>query len=275
MIRKALKDGYAVPCFVYWNLPSLEAIINAAEKENSPVMICIPDKERWKHVSYDPFVSAGRTAAEKAKVPVVLNLDHGISVGSVVYAIRSGMTSVMIDGSSLSLKENINLTKKIVEIAHPVGVPVEGELGRTSRDAPVETKPEEASIFVEETNVDSLSISIGNVSGTPTGEAKINLDLLQQIKDSTDIPLVLHGGTGVSNESARKAIKMGVYKINVGTELVTNFVNEAVNNISQPKTAMEAWKIWFEASKSAMTRIEKVARSRIRAFGSAEHGTFQ
>jgi len=195
MLKRAQEGGYAIPCFICWDLTSLNAVIDAAEKERSPIILGVPDKERWKHASYDLYVKAARIAAEEAGVPVVLHLDHGTSLSSIIYAIQNGMTSVMIDGSALPLEENIRLTKRVVEIAHSVNIPVEGELGRTSRDAPLKTKPEEVAVFVDKTKVDSLSVSIGNVSGTPEGKAKLDFNLLRQIRNSAKIPLVLHGGT--------------------------------------------------------------------------------
>ena len=229
---KAESGKYAVGGYeTYW-LESIQSIVQAGEEAKAPLLIQVTPV-RLRHFGIDYFSAVAKVAAGKAKVPVAIHLDHGFEFEDIVKAIRYGFTSVMIDGSSYPLEKNIALTKRVVGIAHPVGVSVEAELGKVGgkeRGISVEeakkflTVPEEAHRFVEETQVDSLAISVGNASGFYKTEPVLDLERLKQIRESVHIPLVLHGGTGLPEATLKQAIKLGIRKVNIATLLKSTFV---------------------------------------------------
>ncbi|HHY16124.1 MAG TPA: ketose-bisphosphate aldolase, partial [Firmicutes bacterium] len=211
LFQAAKKGGYAVGAFNLNNMEILQAIIEAAEEENSPVFIQA-SQGGIKYAGIEYIAGMGKVAAEKAKVPVAINLDHGTSFTQVVQCIRHGFSAVMIDASQYPFEENIALTKKVVEIAQPVGVSTEGELGKiggVEDDVSVETAdatftdPKEAAEFVERTQVDALAIAIGTAHGVYKGVPKLDFARLEKIAATVDIPLVLHGASGVSDEDIR------------------------------------------------------------------------
>jgi len=267
LLKKARLDGYAVPCFNFWNLTSLRAIITAAEEKRSPVILALYERV-WEDLPIDYFSIIGRREAEISKVPIALHLDHGSSMEVVLKCVQRGFNSVMIDGSNLSLKDNIALTREVVDLAHKLDIGVEGELGRTSAVGPVKTDPVEAAVFVEETGVDSLSVSIGNVSGMAEGTAEIDFDLLEKIRMEVSIPLVLHGGTGIPVSSVRKAIETGISKINVGHALFRASVRKANQTLCSSGATENAFLAIHAYSKGALEEIKKVAEGKIAEFGS-------
>ncbi|MEM2922226.1 MAG: class II fructose-bisphosphate aldolase, partial [Candidatus Bathyarchaeia archaeon] len=188
----------------------------------------------------------------------------------VLQCIQKGVNSVMIDGSSLDLQGNIALTKEVVQIAHKIGIPVEAELGRTSAVGPRMTDPEDAKNFVEETGVDSLSISIGNVSGMMEGTARLDFDRLKMVRKSVSVPLVLHGGTGIPPSSLRKAIKMGVAKINVGHQVFREAIRAAKKTLCSPEAYESAFQSIHSYTKEELECIKRVAMQKIEEFGSAK-----
>ncbi|MFS8540625.1 MAG: class II fructose-1,6-bisphosphate aldolase, partial [Tissierellales bacterium] len=227
LLDHANKNGYAVGAFNINNMEIVQAIIEAAEETNSPVILQA-SQGGIKYAGIEYITALGKVAAEKAKVPVALHLDHGTDFDQVMLCIRYGFTSVMIDGSKHPLRENIELTKKVVDVAHAVGVSVEAELGKiggTEDDITVDeleatfTDPDEAKIFVEETGVDSLAIAVGTAHGVYKGEPKLDFDRIRKIKELVGIPLVLHGSSGVPADSIKKAIEAGINKINIDTDL--------------------------------------------------------
>jgi len=165
--------------------------------------------------------------AKKATVPVITHWDHGRSLEIVQNAYTHGMNSVMRDASAFDLEENIRLTKEVVDYFHPLGIPVEAELGHVGNETVYEealanykyTDPSMAAEFVARTNCDSLAVAIGNQHGVYTSEPKLNFEVLQAVRDAVSIPLVLHGASGIGNEDIRKAISLGITKINIHTEL--------------------------------------------------------
>jgi fructose-bisphosphate aldolase class II len=220
------KHKYAVGQFNLNNLEFTQAITEAAMEEKSPVIFGVSEGA-MKYMGLDYTVAIAKAAAERAGVPVALHLDHGSSFDVVMKCIRAGFSSVMFDGSHYPLEENIRLTKKVVEAAHAVGVSVEGELGTiggVEDDLSVDEKdaalanPAEAIRFWEETQVDYLAIAVGTAHGMYKGEPKIRFDIIEEVASNIGAPIVLHGGSGVPDESIRKAIAAGVGKINVNTE---------------------------------------------------------
>lgn len=231
LLLQAQKNKYAIGAFNVNNMEIIQAIISAAEELNSPVILQA-SQGGIKYAGIDYIAGLGKIAGRNANVPVALHLDHGTDFDQVMLCLRHGFTSVMIDGSRFPLKENIEFTKRVVDIAHAVGVSVEAELGKIGgtedhitvdeREATM-TDPEEARIFVEETGVDSLAIAVGTAHGVYRGEPKIDFDRIKAIRELVDVPLVLHGSSGVPEESLRRAISLGISKINIDTDVRATF----------------------------------------------------
>jgi len=226
MLEDAQRGKYAVAAFNVYNLETVQAAIGVAEKEGQPVIIALGERY-FPTVDVEGFAALAAALAGKSRVPVALHLDHAYEKSSIVRAIRCGFTSVMYDGSKFELEENIRRTKEIVEIAHMAGVSVEAEIGSVARgefsdeeegDGTL-TDPKSAKRFVAETGVDFLAAAIGTVHGMYTGEPKIDLALLERIRSAVDVPLVLHGGSGTPDDVIAKAIRSGICKINVNTEV--------------------------------------------------------
>ncbi|HZG84294.1 class II fructose-bisphosphate aldolase [Paenibacillus sp.] len=226
ILEDAQRGQYAVAAFNVYNLETVQAAIGAAEKEGQPVIIALGERY-FPTVDVEGFAALVLALAAKSRVPVALHLDHAYEKSSIVRAIRCGFTSVMYDGSKFALEENIARTKEIVEIAHMAGVSVEAEIGSVARGAFSDeeegdgtlTDPESARRFVAETGVDFLAAAIGTVHGMYTGEPKIDLALLDRIREAVHVPLVLHGGSGTPDDVITKAIRAGICKINVNTEV--------------------------------------------------------
>lgn len=239
LLEHADKNGYAVGAFNVNNMEIVQAIIEAAEETQSPVILQA-SQGGLKYAGVEYIAELGKIAARNASAPVAIHLDHGTDFAQVMQCIRYGFTSVMIDGSQYSLDENIAITKKVIEVAHAVGVSVEAELGKiggTEDDIVVDhkdalhTDPEEAVRFVKETGVDFLAVAIGTAHGKYKGEPKLDFDRLKEIRSKIDTPLVLHGSSGVSYDDLKKAIEIGVSKINIDTDVriaFTKGVSEAI-----------------------------------------------
>ena len=269
VLRRATRNKYAVASFNCWNMTSIRAIIAAAEEKRSPIILALYE-HIWDYIPIDYFTILGRREAENASVPVVLHLDHGSSLESVLQCVQRGVNSVMIDGSELDLNENIALSKEIVNIVHRLTIPVEGELGRTSAVGPRMTDPSEAKAYVEETGVDSLSVSIGNVSGMKEGTARIDFDRLKKIRKDVTIPLVLHGGTGVPLKSLKKCIRMGIAKINVGHQLFRASIKATQQIFCSPEVSKAASKSLHAHTLKELESVKKVAMQKIEEFDSAK-----
>lgn len=250
ILQDAHKNNYAVGAFNVNNMEIVQAIIEAAEETNSPVILQA-SQGGLKYAGVEYIAALGRLAAEKAKVPVALHLDHGTDFDQVMLCIRHGFSSVMIDGSRFDLEGNIAITKKVIEVAHAVGVSVEAELGKiggTEDDIVVDereatfTDPNEAKKFVDETDVDYLAIAVGTAHGVYKGEPKLDFDRIKTIKEMTNIPLVLHGSSGVPEASIKNAVYLGINKINIDTDIraafsqgVKDFIKENPDNIDPRK----------------------------------------
>ena len=228
MLDHAYRNTYAVGGFDLVSLDFLEAIIAAAEARRSPVILSLAESH-FEYYDFELAMAAAERAAQKATVPVAIHLDHGASFESAVKAINLGCNGVMVDASQEEFDGNVAITKKIVDMAHACGVPVEGELGYVAgvegEDAEkhpgevVYTSVDEAKTYVEQTGVDLLAVSIGTVHGRMQGEPVLDIKRLQQINQALQIPLVIHGGTGLSDEQFRQLIDNGVAKINYYTAL--------------------------------------------------------
>ncbi len=273
VLLDAQRRGYACGAFNFNNMEFLQAIIEAAEEEQSPVIVQTSEGA-IRYAGIDYLAEMYRVAASKASVPVVLNLDHGLKVESTVNCINHGWTNVMIDGSSKPIEENISLIKQVCEAAHPAGVSVEAELGKLvgiEDDVKVEekdaiyTNPAEAAYLVEKSGVDSLAVAIGTAHGKYKGEPKLDFNRLADIREAVSAPLVLHGASGISEEQIRKAISLGICKINIDTDLriaFTDAVRKALNdNLDE-----------FDPRKycgPGREAVKEVVKKKMRLFGSS------
>ncbi len=235
ILKVANENKFAVPAFNAGSGQLLDAVMQACEETKSPVMIAIhPDELKFLT---DSFVAQVKYFANNSNVPVCIHLDHGASYEQVIHAIQLGFTSVMIDASHLSFEENIEVTKKVVSIAHPVGVSVEAELGTIGDTGNtveggvsevIYTDPSTAQEFLERTGVDSLAIAIGTAHGIYPKNMKpeLKLDILKKTSDLTDIPLVLHGGSSNPDNEIQEAVKLGINKINISSDIKIAFTNK-------------------------------------------------
>lgn len=228
MLFHAYKNGYAVGAFDLVSLDFLEAVINAAERSRAPVILSLAESH-FKHYDFALMMPAVEVAAKRATVPVAIQFDHGRTLESAIRAINLGCNGIMINSSYQELPQNIEATKAAVEMAHACGVSVVGELGYVAgieeEDAEhhhgeaIHTLPSEAKIFVERTGVDFLAVSIGTIRGRVKGRTKLDFPRLKQIQSAVDIPLVIHGGSGLTEEQFRRLTSLGVAKVNYFTAL--------------------------------------------------------
>lgn len=273
VLDKAQKGAYGVGAFNCNNMEIVQAIVKAAEEEESPVIIQA-SQGAIKYAGLPFIVGLVKIAAEGTKIPVALHLDHGTSFAQVVQCIRSGFSSVMYDGSKRSMEENIATTKLIVEIAKAVGVSTEAEIGKiggTEDDITVSEKealltdPEEAKYFVEQTNVDCLAVAIGTAHGQYKFEPELDFERLDKIRKIVDVPIVLHGSSGVPSEDLVKAISLGVCKVNIDTNIREAFVRGVQKVVKENPDEIDPRKILGPA-REEMTAI---IREKIRIFGSS------
>lgn len=275
LLSKADQKGYAVGAFNANNMEIIQAIVEAAELEKSPV-IMQASQGAINYAGLDYITQMVTIAAQQSTVPVALHLDHGTDFPQVVRCIRSGFTSIMYDGSKLPLEENIAVTRQVLAMSQPIGVSVEAELGKIGgtedhvhvdqRDA-LFTDPEEARYFVEQTGVDSLAIAIGTAHGRYQGEPQLDFARLQKIKDLVKIPLVLHGSSGVPDDAVRQAIQLGICKVNIDTNIREAFVGEMRRILEEKPDEIDPRKILGPARQATVNII----REKIRVFGSSGH----
>ncbi len=272
LLKGAEEGNYAIGAFNCNNMEIVQAIILAAEAERSPVIIQA-SQGAIKYAGLPYIMGLVRTAASLTDIPVAMHLDHGTGFDQVVKCIHQGFTSVMVDGSKLPLEDNIVLTNKVLEIARAVGVSVEAEMGKISgteddvfvhdREA-MFTDPDEAKYFVEATNVDSLAVAIGTAHGQYKGEPKLDFERLTKIRELVKIPIVLHGSSGVPSEAIVEAIKRGVRKVNIDTNIREAFVAEIREVLNHDAKVIDPRNILGPARDKAV----EVIREKIRIFGS-------
>lgn len=228
MLQHAYRNGYAIPAFDLVSLDFLSAIITSAERKQSPVIISLAESH-FGYFDFELAMPAVEAAARRTSVPVAIHLDHGSSLRSAVRGINLGCNGVMVDASTLPFDQNVARTAEVVAMAHGCGVTVEAELGYVAgvegEDAErhpgdvIYTAPEEARSFVERTGVDCLAVSVGTVHGRMRGEPRLDFERLARINTALGLPLVIHGGTGLSDDQFRQLIANGVTKINYYTAL--------------------------------------------------------
>ncbi|MCM2675810.1 class II fructose-bisphosphate aldolase [Alkalicoccobacillus plakortidis] len=266
LLTQAEQDNAAIAAFNCYNAETVQAAIQAAEKANQGVLIAYG--ERYKdYMNLEAFAAFAIKFAELATVPVALHLDHSYEIDTIKRAIQAGFSSVMFDGSPHSLEENIRLTKEVVELAHAKGVHVEAEIGSMEKgDFSDEeegdgrlTDPTEAAQFVTETGVDFLAASIGTVHGMYKGEPKLQFDLLKEIAEKIQIPLVLHGGSGTPEDQVLKAIDYGIRKINVNTEISLTAVTTIAEALEENPNAHLS-SVMTEAQNKMIGHMEKIIK---------------
>jgi fructose-bisphosphate aldolase class II len=271
LLQRAKEEGYAVGAFNANNMEIIQAIIETAEEEKAPVILQA-SQGAIQYAGVDYIAAMVKVAAEKATVPVSLHLDHGTDFEQNVKCIRAGFSSVMFDGSKLPLPENIAIARKVCDVAHIVGVSVEGELGQIPKSGENVTReqleklmanPQETEEFVKKTGVDSLAIAVGNVHGMKTREAQIDIPRIERIQKLTNIPLVLHGASGIPDESVKRAIKAGICKINIDTEIRKAFVRGIGIILKENPNEIDPIKILGKAK----TEMKEAVREKIRLFG--------
>lgn len=223
LLKDAQRGNYGIGAFSVANMEMVMGAIKAAEELMSPIILQIAQVR----LPYSPLSMIGPlmvAAAEAAKVPVAVHLDHGLDLEVVKQALDLGFTSVMIDASQLPIKENIAIVKQVIEIAKPYGASVEAEVGQLagSEDGSVDNEmlysdPDEVEELYKNTKLDAIALSIGNAHGLYKQEPKLNFSILDQVRERVSVPLVLHGGSGISDADFRKCIAGGIRKLNVAT----------------------------------------------------------
>lgn len=242
LLAVADKNEFAVPAFNIGSEAILKGVVESADEKNAPVILAIHPTEL--EFLGDSFIKTCIEEAHKSPVPMVIHLDHGGKFEEILRAIRCGFTSVMIDASHMSYEDNIAITKKVVEVAHPLNVSVEAELGTIGTtgesyeggaDDIIYTDPAQAKDFIEKTGIDTLAVAIGTAHGIYPKDKKpeLKLDLLKTIRDTVDIPLVLHGGSSNPDEEIAQSVKIGISKINISSDIKFAFYKKCREVLSE------------------------------------------
>ncbi len=250
ILRKAVEGNYAVPAFGFVNMEGAKAIIEAAEQLNSPVILQTT-QGGIDYADHELLAAIAIALAKKSKVPVAIHLDHGREISYHEKALELGYTSLMIDGSHLPFEENVKLTNIVKEMVEGTEIMVEAELGQIGgKEDDIEeegsqyTTVEEAVEFVNQTHPDALAIACGTAHGFYTKEPKLNFDVIKNIREATNTPLVLHGGTGVPLEQITQAVELGMNKVNFDSELKQAFIKSVVEYMDQNPKAYDIRKIF-------------------------------
>jgi fructose-bisphosphate aldolase class II len=275
MLKEAQKGRYAIGAFNANNMEIIQAIVETAEEERAPVILQA-SQGAIKYAGLDMIVAMVKVMAEKAKIPVALHLDHGTDYYQNIKCLRAGFTSLMYDGSKLPFDENVEMTKKVVEMAHACDIPVEAELGQIGKmgdsDEPgvalekvkeSMAVPEEAVKFVELTGIDFLAAAVGTIHGCRTPFAKLDIPRIEKIRELTGVPLVLHGASGANDEEVRKGIAAGICKINIDTRIRLYFVKKMREVLEKNPEEIDPRKILGPAKEAA----KEIIRDRMRVFG--------
>ena len=267
-------NGFAIPAFNISDWAMFNGIMDISEETQAPVIIAIhPDEV--SHITTD-LIPAMHARAHRSSVPVAIHWDHGGTFEQIITAIHAGFTSVMIDASLKPFDENVALTRKVVEAAHAVGIQVEGELGtigandsygESGADEIIYTNPEDAVRFVEQTGVDSLAIAIGTSHGLYPADRNPELrhDLLEEIKAAVGIPLVLHGGSANPDSELRRAVELGINKINISSDIKVSYHNRMRQVLGTDERLREPNAI----QPAPIAAMKATAAEKIELFGAA------
>lgn len=272
MLEEADKNAYAVGAFNVENMEMVMAVIKAAEEMHAPAILQTTPST-IKYAGLPLYYANVAAAARQASVPIALHLDHGNSFALAMQALRVGYTSIMIDGSHEAFEDNIALTRSVVEACAASNIPVEAELGKVGGkeddlecDDPGYTDPEDAVKFVEETGVSSLAVAIGTAHGIYKGEPKLDVERLSEIRKRVAVPLVLHGASGVPEETVKECIRRGISKVNFATELRIAYSNGVKNFLKENPEAFDPKKYGVVG----MEYVTEAVKEKIRMCGSAD-----
>ncbi|WP_435951980.1 tagatose-bisphosphate aldolase subunit KbaY [Dryocola sp. BD626] len=273
LLQDAQARGYAVPAFNIHNAETIQAILEVCKEMQSPVILA-GTPGTFKHIAFEEIFALCEAYSESYGMPLALHLDHHESLADISRKVNAGVRSAMIDGSHFPFAENVRLVRSVVDFCHRHDCSVEAELGRlggveddmdVDEESAFLTDPQEARRFVEQTGVDSLAVAIGTAHGLYTQRPKIDFKRLGEIRETVNIPLVLHGASDVPDEYVRRAIELGVCKVNVATELKIAFA--------------DAVKKWFGDNpegndpryymRVGMDAMKEVVRSKVTVCGSA------
>lgn len=271
LLQKAQDGGYAIAAFNTENMEIMQAVFEAAEETQSP-FILQTTPSMLKYATPDVFYGMARGLSLTSSVPVALHLDHGNSFAAAAKCLRAGYTSIMIDGSKLGFEENIALSKSVVEMCAPCFVPVEAELGKVGgkeeevqKDDPGYTDPAQAEEFCTRTGISSLAVAIGTAHGFYSGVPVLDLARLAEIRKRVEIPLVLHGASGLTDEDVQNCVRLGICKVNFATELRNAYTQGVKEALEQNATLFDP----KEFGKVGRARVKQLVIQRMIVCGAA------
>lgn len=269
MLSKAQKGGYAVGAFNVENMEMVKAVIAAAEELKAPVMLQTTPST-VKYGTLETYAAIVAAEAKKASVPVCLHLDHGSSFDLAVQAVKAGYTSVMIDGSKEAFEDNVAVSKSVADVGRAAGIPVEAELGKVGgkeddHEAEVDTNtdPMEAKEFVERTGITSLAVAIGTAHGFYIGTPVLDKERLSEIRKVVDIPLVLHGASGLTDQDVRDCVKRGICKVNFATELRVAYTDACKKLLAEKPETFDPKAL----GKVGMAAVTELVKGRMKVCG--------
>jgi tagatose 1,6-diphosphate aldolase GatY/KbaY len=270
LLETARRNAYAVGGFNVYNLEGIKAVVNAAEAIRSPALLQLHPSAL--HYGKTPLLALCLEAARAASVPIAVHLDHSTSEADIQMALRAGVRSIMADGSPMAYEQNLNFTRQMTDLSHRYGAAVEAEIGRISgtedgltiaeKEAKM-TDPKQALEFVRQTQVDSLAVTIGNVHGEYKSPPRLDFARLEQIRNLIDIPLVLHGASGLPETMVSQSIQLGVCKFNVNTEVRQAYLQAVKEDVcgSKPKDLLDVM-------NHAIAAMQVVVTEKLQLFGS-------
>ena len=279
ILSVADQQNFAIPAFNIGTGQILKAVIECCEEKRAPVILAVHPLEL--DFQGDSFMASCHAAADAATIPVCIHMDHSTTIEHIYHAVRTGFTSVMIDASHMPFEENVAISKKVVEIVHPLGISVEAELGtigsidndrETVGGDILYTDPDQAVKFVEETGIDCLAIAIGTAHGIyPKGfKPELKLDLLKQINAKVDIPLVLHGGSANPDKEITESAKLGINKINISSDIKDAFYQRLRKTLANDFKVREPFELYLDA----IDAMKEVINHKIDLFDCAEKAGF-
>ncbi|OTO77349.1 MULTISPECIES: class II fructose-bisphosphate aldolase [unclassified Enterococcus] len=274
ILEKAKREKYAVGAFNATDLNTARGIVAAAEAENSPAILQFAEVHS-KYISIEQAASMYLELAENSTVPICVHLDHGENFDTIIKAMHLGFTSVMVDASTKPFSENVKRTKEVLKIAKALDVSVEAELGVMNAEDgsgaldyqnmdDTYTSVKEARNFVEQANIDALAIAFGTVHGLYKAEPNLKFDRIAEIRQATNKPLVMHGGSGLSNEEYRKSIENGITKINYYSTMAFEVTNGLRDYLNQKDDAF-----LFDVDMKTIELVKENIASKIKVFGSS------
>jgi fructose-bisphosphate aldolase class II len=274
-LRPAFKEGYAVGSFNIINSGFADGIVEVGKRRQSPLILSVAEVH-LKYLDLEPIAAYLSDLASRTDIPLVIHLDHGVSTKVIQRAVSSGFSSVMIDASFMAFRENIERTREVVEMCRPLGVSVEAELGAVGgsedgeeggeADPTLFTDPKLVREFVSETEIDALAVAIGNVHGRYKGKPHLDFELLGNIREQAGIPLVLHGGSGIPEQDFRRAITLGISKVNVFTSMAQKAIASTRSRLQKLENQYDDYP---ELLSEVQHSIGQVVEEHIEIFGSA------